>query len=51
MKGVHFLFLTIFLNPEVDPRLKKHAVLISYPSGNGGFEESRQNAGSDHDFK
>jgi hypothetical protein len=42
------------LNPEVDPSLKKHAVLIDYPSEKKvliGFEDvNRTNPGCDHDF-
>jgi hypothetical protein len=42
------------LNPEVDPNLKKHAVLINYPSENKvliGFENTdRSSEKCDHDF-
>lgn len=42
------------LNPEVDPSLKKHAVLINYPSENKvliGFENTdRTDPKCDHDF-
>ena len=52
-KSVHFCSNDV-LNPEVDPNLKKHAVLINYPSENKvliGFEDlDRTNPGCDHDF-
>jgi hypothetical protein len=42
------------LNPEVDPNLKKHAVLINYPAENKvliGFEDlDRTNPACDNDF-
>lgn len=42
------------LNPEVDPNLKKHAVLINYPAENKvliGFEDLDRTASNcDHDF-
>ena len=42
------------LNPEVDPNLKKHAVLINYPAENKvliGFEDrDRTNPLCDNDF-
>jgi hypothetical protein len=42
------------LNPENDPNLKKHAVLINYPAEDKiliGFEDGdRTSAGCDHDF-
>ena len=52
-KAVHFLSNDV-LNPEVDPKLKKHAVLINYPSENKvliGFEDiDRTSSDCDHDF-
>ena len=52
-KAVHFCSNDV-LNPEVDPNLKKHAVLINYPLENKvliGFEDiDRTNPGCDHDF-
>lgn len=52
-KVVHFCSNDI-LNPEVDPKLKKHAVLIDYPSENKvliGFEDlDRTDPTCDHDF-
>jgi hypothetical protein len=52
-KVVHFCSNDI-LNPEVDPALKKHAVLISYPPENKvliGFEDlDRTKSNCDHDF-
>ena len=52
-KAVHFLSNDV-LNPEVDPKLKKHAVLINYPSENKvliGFEDiDRTSPDCDHDF-
>ncbi|MBC7922795.1 MAG: DUF4114 domain-containing protein [Ferruginibacter sp.] len=52
-KSVHFCSNDV-LNPEVDPNLKKHAVLIDYPSENKvliGFEDlNRTNPNCDHDF-
>ena len=51
--AVHFCSNDV-LNPEVDPNLKKHAVLINYASENKvliGFEDlDRTNAKCDHDF-
>ena len=51
--AVHFLSNDV-LNPEVDPNLKKHAVLINYPPENKlliGFENTdRTSAQCDHDF-
>ena len=51
--AVHFCSNDV-LNPEVDPNLKKHAVLINYPQENKvliGFEDiDRTNAVCDHDF-
>lgn len=51
--AVHFLSNDI-LNPEVDPALKKHAVLINYSAENKiliGFEDiDRTNGNCDHDF-
>jgi len=42
------------LNPEVDPKLKKHGVLISYPPTKKvliGFEDyDRTSSGCDNDF-
>lgn len=50
---VHFL-TNDALNPEVDPNLKKHAVLIPYKPDNKiliGFEDlNRATGGSDNDF-
>ena len=52
-KVVHFCSNDV-LNPEVDPNLKKHAVLINYPSENKvliGFEDmDRTNPYCDQDF-
>jgi hypothetical protein len=52
-KVVHFCSNDI-LNPEVDPSLKKHAVLINYTPENKvlmGFEDlDRTSSGCDHDF-
>ena len=52
-KVVHFCSNDA-LNPEVDPALKKHAVLINYPAENKtliGFEDvDRTLATCDHDF-
>ena len=52
-KVVHFCSNDV-LNPEVDPALKKHAVLIDYPAENKvliGFEDiDRTNAACDNDF-
>lgn len=52
-KVVHFCSNDI-LNPEIDPNLKKHAVLINYPSENKmliGFENTdRTEKKCDHDF-
>jgi hypothetical protein len=52
-KTVHFCSNDV-LNPEVDTRLKKHAVLINYASENKvliGFEDlDRTSADCDHDF-
>jgi len=52
-KAVHFCSNDI-LNPEVDPGLKKHAVLIDYPAEKKvliGFEDlDRTDAKCDHDF-
>jgi len=51
--AVHFCSNDV-LNPEVDPNLKKHAVLINYPQENKvliGFEDMDRTDGScDHDF-
>lgn len=51
--AVHFLSNDV-LNPEVDPNLKKHAVLINYIPENKllvGFENTdRTSAQCDHDF-
>jgi len=51
--AVHFCSNDV-LNPEVDPNLKKHAVLISYPAENKvlvGFEDrDRTKPNCDHDF-
>jgi hypothetical protein len=51
--AVHFCSNDI-LNPEVDPKLKKHAVLISYAPENKiliGFEDTdRTNSQCDNDF-
>jgi len=51
--AVHFCSNDI-LNPEVDPNLKKHAVLINFPSENKviiGFEDiNRTDGRCDHDF-
>lgn len=50
---VHFCSNDV-LNPEVDPNLKKHAVLITYPPDNKvliGFENTdRTSPQCDHDF-
>lgn len=50
---IHFCSNDI-LNPEVDPALRKHAVLINYPQENKvliGFENTdRTNERCDHDF-
>ena len=52
-KVVHFCSNDV-LNPEVDPNLKKHAVLINYAAENKvliGFENTnRTNSKCDHDF-
>jgi hypothetical protein len=52
-KVVHFCSNDA-LNPEIDPNLKKHAVLINYPSDNKvliGFENTdRTDPKCDHDF-
>ena len=52
-KSVHFCSNDI-LNPEVDPALKKHAVLINYAAENKvlmGFEDlDRTSSICDHDF-
>jgi hypothetical protein len=52
-KAVHFYY-NDSLNPESDPKLKKHAVIFGYPAENKsliGFEDSdRSNPGCDHDF-
>ena len=52
-KVVHFCSNDV-LNPEVDPNLKKHAVLINYPPENKvliGFEDlDRTFSNCDHDF-
>lgn len=52
-KVVHFCSNDV-LNPEVDPNLKKHAVLISYPAENKvliGFEDiDRTDPSCDNDF-
>ncbi|MEO6732870.1 MAG: DUF4114 domain-containing protein [Ferruginibacter sp.] len=52
-KAVHFCSNDV-LNPEVDPKLKKHTVLINYPGENKvliGFEDvDRTLAACDHDF-
>ena len=52
-KVVHFCSNDV-LNPEVDPALKKHAVLINYPPENKvliGFEDlDRTSQYCDHDF-
>lgn len=52
-KAVHFASNDV-LNPEVDPALKKHAVLIDYPSESKvliGFENTdRTSSKCDHDF-
>jgi hypothetical protein len=51
--AVHFCSNDV-LNPEVDPNLKKHAVLISYPAESKvlvGFEDlDRTDPKCDHDF-
>jgi hypothetical protein len=51
--AVHFCSNDV-LNPEVDPALKKHAVLINYPAENKvliGFENTnRTQLNCDHDF-
>jgi hypothetical protein len=53
-KAVHFCS-NDFLNPEVDPNLKKHVVLINYAPENKvliGFEDTdRSTAICDHDFQ
>ena len=50
---VHFL-TDDALNPEVDPNLKKHAILINYTPDNKvliGFEDlDRTSPGCDNDF-
>jgi hypothetical protein len=52
-KAVHFCSNDA-LNPEIDPALKKHAVLINYPPENKviiGFEDlDRTKSECDHDF-
>jgi len=52
-KVVHFCSNDV-LNPEVDPSLRKHAVLINYPPENKvliGFEDlDRTSPYCDHDF-
>jgi hypothetical protein len=52
-EAVHFCSNDV-LNPEVDPTLKKHAVLINYPAENKvliGFENVNRTLSScDHDF-
>jgi hypothetical protein len=52
-KAIHFTSNDI-LNPEVDPKLKKHAVLINYSAENKiliGYEDSdRSKPTCDHDF-
>jgi hypothetical protein len=52
-KAVHFCSNDA-LNPEIDPKLKKHVVLINYPSENKvliGFEDlDRTTSECDHDF-
>lgn len=52
-KAVHFCSNDV-LNPEVDPKLKKHAVLLNYTPENKvliGFEDlDRTTALCDHDF-
>jgi len=52
-EAVHFCSNDV-LNPEVDPNLKKHAVLINYPSEGKvliGFEDiDRTDPKCDHDF-
>lgn len=52
--AIHFCSNDV-LNPEVDPNLKKHAVLINYPAAQNkmlvGFENTdRTDAKCDHDF-
>lgn len=51
--AVHFCSNDV-LNPEIDPNLKKHAVLISYPAESKvfvGFEDlDRTDKKCDHDF-
>jgi hypothetical protein len=51
--AVHFCYNDI-LNPEVDPKLKKHVVLANYPAENKiliGFEDiDRTDPECDHDF-
>lgn len=51
--AVHFCSNDV-LNPEVDPKLKRHAVLINYEPENKvlvGFEDTnRTNGACDHDF-
>ena len=51
--AVHFLSNDV-LNPEIDPNLKKHAVLINYPAESKvliGFENTdRTSSQCDHDF-
>ncbi len=51
--AVHF-YTTDVLNPEIDPNLKKHAVLINYSPENKiliGYEDTdRTNPSCDHDF-
>lgn len=51
--AVHFCYNDA-LNPEVDPKLKKHVVLLNYQPENkilAGFENSgRSTKQSDHDF-
>lgn len=51
--AVHFCSNDV-LNPEVDPNLKKHAVLVNYPAESKmlvGFENTdRTDAKCDHDF-
>lgn len=51
--GVHFCYNDV-LNPEVDPKLKKHVVLLNYPPEHKtliGFEDiDRTSKECDHDF-
>lgn len=53
-KNTTLYYTNDILNPETDPGLKKHAIIIPYPSESKifiGFEDQgRSVSGSDHDF-